>query len=73
MLLFPLSTVLCVANWEKRVMRNTLPTCQSFRRKTVYFTKQNVLLKQPIRIDYLIKEKPWGELAEIQERMRKGG
>ena len=45
--------------------------CQSFHRKTVYFTKQNVSSKQPIRIDYLIKEKPQGTLVEIQECMRR--
>ena len=38
-------------------MHNALLTCQSFRRKTAYFTEQNVLLKQPVRIDYLIKKK----------------
>ena len=43
------------------------PTCQSFGRKTVYFTEQNVLLKQPIRIEYLFKQKPRGALAEKQE------
>ena len=36
--------------------------CQNFRRKTVYFTEQNVLLKQPIRIEYLIKQKPGARL-----------
>ena len=48
--------------------RKKEPTCQSFGRKTVYFTEQNVLLKQPIRIEYLIKQKPRGALAEKQER-----
>ena len=36
--------------------------CQNFRRKTVYFTEQSVLLKQPIRIEYLIKQKPEAHL-----------
>ena len=44
------------------------PKCQSFRCKTVYFTEQNVLLKQPIRIEYLIKQKPRGAIPEKQER-----
>ena len=42
----------------------------SFRRKTVYFTKQNVLLKEPIRIDYLNNQKPRRALAGKQERLR---
>ena len=35
-----------------------------YLRKTVYFTEQNVLLKQPIRIEYPIKQKPRGALAK---------
>ena len=53
-------------------MHNILPTCQSFRCKTVYLTEQSVLLKEPIRIDYLIKEKPRGTLAGKQKRMGRG-
>ena len=48
----------------------TISYFTSFRSKTVYFTQQNVLLKQPIRIDYLMKQKPRGALAGKQERMR---
>ena len=47
-------------------------TCQRFRRKAVYFTERNILLKQPIRIEYLIKQKPRGALAGKQERTRRG-
>ena len=47
-------------------MHNTLPTCQSFRCKTAYFTEQNVLVKQPVRIDYLMKERLRGALAGKQ-------
>ena len=36
----------------------------------MYFTQQNVLLKQPIRIDYLMKQKPRGALAGKQESIR---
>ena len=36
----------------------------------MYFTEQNVLLKQPIGIDYLNNQKPRGALAGKQERMR---
>ena len=39
---------------EERIF---LSTREGFRRKTVYFTEQNVLLKQKIRIEYLIKQK----------------
>ena len=46
--------------------RKSLPTCQSFRRKTVYFTEQSVLLKKPIRIDYLIKELKRNHEAGLQ-------
>ena len=53
-------------------MHNILPTCQSFRCKTVYLTEQSVLLKEPIRIDFLIKEKPRGTLAGKQKRMGRG-
>ena len=42
--------------------------CQCFRRKTVYFKEENVLLKQPIRIEYIIKQKLGGALTEKQER-----
>ena len=53
-------------------MRKTSwPTYQSFRRKTVYFTEQNVLLKQPIRPWCLIKHKPRGALARKQGCMRR--
>ena len=52
--------------------RKSLPTGQIFCRKTVYFTKQNVFLKQPIRIECLIKQKPGGALAGKQECMRRG-
>ena len=38
----------------------------------MYFTEQVALLKQPIRIEYLIKQKPRGTLAGKQERMRRG-
>ena len=34
----------------------------------MYFTEENVLLKQPIRIEYLIKQKARGALAEKQEQ-----
>ena len=34
----------------------------------MYFTKQNVLLKQPIIIEYLNKQKLRGALAEKQEQ-----
>ena len=47
-------------------------TCQSFRRRTVCFTEQNVLLKQPIRIECLIKQKPREVLAGKQEREEVG-
>ena len=39
----------------------------------MYFTKQNVLLKKPIRIEYLIKQKPQGALETKQEHLRRGG
>ena len=52
-----------VAKCEKR---KCLPKCQS-----LYFTKQNALLKQPIRIEYLIKQKPQGMLAWKPECMRR--
>ena len=58
-----------VAKFEER---KSLPTCQSFRPKTMYFTEHNVLLKQPIRIEYLTKQKPRGLLAGKQELMRRG-
>ena len=48
----------------------TIRCFTSFRRKTMYFTEQNVLLKQPIGIDYLNNQKPRGALAWKQERMR---
>ena len=52
--------------------KKKLVTCQCFRWKTVYFTEHNVLLKQPIRIEYLIKQKSRGTFAGKQERMRRG-
>ena len=52
--------------------RKSYSTCQSLHRKTVYFTEQNVLLKQTIRIEYLIKQEPRRALAGKQERMRRG-
>ena len=45
----------------------------NFSSQTVYFTEQNVLLKQPITIDYLNKQKPRGALAGKQEREKGGG
>ena len=33
----------------------------------MYFTEQNVLLKQSIRIEYLIKQKPRGAFEQKQE------
>ena len=47
---------------------NCLP-CHNFRHKTVCFTEQEsteLCLKNPIRIEYLIKQKPRGTLAEKQ-------
>ena len=58
-----------VAKCEKR---ESYLKCQSFCGKTVYFTEQNVLLKQPNKIGYLIKQKPRGALAGKLERMRRG-
>ena len=55
-------------------MRKTSwPTYQNtvFRRKSVYFAEENVLLKQPIRFWCLIKPKPRGTLAGKQGCMRR--
>ena len=68
---FTYCSFLCIA--AKCKERESLPTiCQSFRRKAVCFTELNVLLKQPIRIICLFKQKLRGALAGKQERTRWG-
>ena len=58
-----------INNLSSNIALSSIAKCEC--RKTVYFTELNVLLKQPIRIGYLVKQNPRGALALKQERIRR--